>query len=143
MRWKCIDQLTYEDLHRSHVWEIRYEGEREMVRETDRREITDDPRRGFVVLTRYEFPDGTQGYGYSSPQDASGLDYIQPTIITDHGHWNVFTGENKPKKPEHLLFPLLCESTVMSDGIIWKEAIKKDPTIGRTLRLEDSPKSQP
>ncbi|MHC4229589.1 MAG: hypothetical protein ACYSW0_19325 [Planctomycetota bacterium] len=133
MNWKTIDQLTLEDLERSPVWEIRYEGEAEMVRETDLRETTDDPQRGFVVLTRFQFLDGTQACGYSSPQDPSGLDYIQPTIITDRGHWNLFTGANKPNKPDSTLFPLQCESTVRCDGVFWKETIEQDPTTGSSV----------
>ena len=133
MKWMTIDRLGLEDLQRSPVWEIRYAGKMEMVRETDLREITDDPQRNFVVLTRFRFPDATEAYGYSSPQDPSGLDYVQPTIITNGGHWNLFTGANKPNKPDDDLFPLECESAVRSDGNFWKATIKQDPTTGSSV----------
>ena len=127
MNLKSIYQLTLEDLRRSPVWEHRYEGGREMVYETDLREITDDRRRGYVVLTKFTFPNGANAYGYSSPQDPSGLDYIQPTVIMAHGVWNVFTGDQKPDEPDNTLFPLRYECLVKSDGRFWSDTINADP----------------
>ena len=115
MRWKPIEMLTAGDLQRTPVWELRYEGDVEMVRPTRRKSVTDDTRHGFIVLTRFVYPGGAVAFGYSSPQDPSGMDYIQPTVITETGHWNLFTGKNMTQKPDALLFPLMCESLVKCD----------------------------
>ena len=56
------------------------------------------------------------------------MDYIQPTVITETGHWNLFTGKNRPQKPDALLFPLKCESLVKCDGTLWTETLNGDPT---------------
>ena len=127
MKWKPINQLTLDDLRRFPIWEHRYDDGREFVRETTLQEITDEPDRGYIAYTEFIFPDGTRANGYSSPQDPSGLDYIQPTIIMAHGHWNIYSGINKPNRTNSALFPLKYKCLVKSGGLIYEDTLNEDP----------------
>lgn len=84
---KRVSELTPDDLRRVAVW--RYEGEIDevaVVRATDRRELKADEPAVFIAHTQFVLADGTQHVGFCSPCDDSGLDYLQPVIVTASGH---------------------------------------------------------
>lgn len=86
---KLID-LNETDLLNIPVWEHRTEDNIEYVIPTDQIEIIDDGMRGFIVLTEFIFNNKSSHWGFCSPQDPSGLDYIQPVIFSKHGQVEIY-----------------------------------------------------
>ena len=79
-------------------------------------------------MTAFRLADGSELGGLCSPADSSGLDYLQPVILTATGHlpfWN----EKLPgsalaalacrhlAKDSHSVFPLTFECSVPVDGV--------------------------
>ena len=58
----------------------------EFVLPVEKEEISETDSDNYVVLTEFLLHDKTKYFGFSSPQDTSGLDYIQPVIVTSNGH---------------------------------------------------------
>lgn len=86
MKKKLLSELTMDDLSKNRVWEYLIEGNTEIVRPSNRTEIFDDNKNSWIVLTEFTLRNGQKHLGFCSPQDPSGLDYIQPVIITLSGH---------------------------------------------------------
>ena len=61
-------------------------GDLEFVSPADKEEVSENDIDGYIVLTQFILQDKTEHLGFCSPQDTSGLDYIQPVIITKNGH---------------------------------------------------------
>ena len=58
-------------------------------------------REAYIARTRFVLADGSEWWGYCSPTDDSGLDYIQPVILTPGGPVR-FWYEEPPPEPEQL-----------------------------------------
>ncbi len=80
-----------------------------------------------LVLTKFVASSGAVFWGYCSPSDPSGLDYIQPTKIKEPGHvplwWDWNPGDVELERrfallgaPASMVFPLHYEAQVLSDG---------------------------
>jgi PilZ domain len=98
---KRLGDLTVPDLRSTPVW--RYEGGTgsEALVEPARRDTlsqTDDEI--FLAATEFVLFDATHHVGYCFPADDSGLDYLQPAIVSDSGHVNFWFDE--PAPPEVL-----------------------------------------
>ena len=80
--------------------------------------------RAYIARTHFVFADGSQGCGYCSPTEDSGLDYIQPVVITPAGRhmrfWreqSVDAAEPYQRDEEHrILFPVRFECVVPFQG---------------------------
>jgi hypothetical protein len=116
------------DLERASVW--RYNGESDdtaLVHATDRRELSKTETGLFIARTQFLLANGTEHIGFCSPTDDSGLDYMQPAIVTPDGP--VFFWFDQPPSEETLqaqwrrlgvthesIFPVHFRCTVPVDG---------------------------
>ena len=83
---KRLADLTPSDLERVAVW--RYAGESDdvaRVAATDRSELSERDHELFIARTHFVLANGTHHVGFCSPSDDSGLDYLQPVILTTGG----------------------------------------------------------
>jgi hypothetical protein len=83
---KSLCDLTVEDLRTTPVW-ISHGGpdEKALTEPTTRTSLTETERETFLVVTEFVLGNGQKCIGFCSPVDNSGLDYIQPVIVTEHG----------------------------------------------------------
>jgi hypothetical protein len=98
---KRIVELTVEDLAESPVW--RYEGGNgpdAIVSRTEHRELSQGDDEVFLAATDFNLFDASRHSGFCFPADDSGIDYLQPAIITPGGHVNFWT--DGPVAPEEL-----------------------------------------
>jgi hypothetical protein len=81
---KALRELTLEDLESCPIW--RYEGQSDdtaFVSPVAAFEQMD--REAYIARTRFVLADGSEWWGYCSPTDESGLDYVQPVLLTPGG----------------------------------------------------------
>ena len=100
---KLLINLTTSDLLDTQVWEHWMEEEIEYVRPTEKKEINEISNHDYLVSTDFVLDNGTKLTGFCTPQDRSGLDYIQPVIITDSNQvifWKDEGWTNKEKNIE-------------------------------------------
>jgi len=98
---KRIVDLTAADLRASPVW--RYEGGNgpdAIVAPTDRSKLSQADDEVFLAVTDFELYDGSRHTGFCFPADDSGIDYLQPAIVSPDGHVNFWT--DGPVAPEEL-----------------------------------------
>jgi hypothetical protein len=126
---KPFVELTREDMHLHPVW--RYHSSRgdaqAVVQPDERRQLSEEETITFVVATVFRLADGSELTGLCSPSDASGLDYLQPVILTDAGHvrlWNddtagtlVASACERLGRPIDAIFPVHFECTIPVDGV--------------------------
>jgi len=125
---KRLADLTAEDLRAVRVW--RYEGgtgAEATVAPIERAALSQADDEIFLATTDFELFDGTMCFGYCFPADDSGLDYLQPVIVSGAQHvafW--FDGPADPevlgaqwralgKRPEEI-FPVAFHCLVPVDG---------------------------
>jgi hypothetical protein len=94
----------------------------------------------YIAATRFVLGDGTECFGYCSPQDASGLDYVQPVILTEQGPnplwfetplssgaeaewWDRFG------RPRSDVFPISWECLVAVDGAVVRGIVHRGDVI--------------
>jgi hypothetical protein len=126
---KPFVELTREDMHLHPVW--RYCSSQgdigAVVQPDERRHLSEQETVTFVVATVFHLADGSELIGLCSPSDPSGLDYLQPVILTEAGHlrlWNddtagtlVASACNRLGRPLASIFPVLFECTIPVDGV--------------------------
>ncbi len=98
---KRIADLTLEDLESHPVW--RYEegvGPNALVIPARRTALSRSDDEVFLAATEFELFDGSRHTGYCFPADDSGIDYLQPAIVTPSGHVNFWT--ETPVRPQDL-----------------------------------------
>ena len=86
---KRLSELTIEDLRGAPVW--RYEegsGAAAMVSPAKRTALSQSDDEIYLAATNFELFDGTGHVGFCFPADDSGLDYLQPAIVTGSGQVN-------------------------------------------------------
>jgi hypothetical protein len=84
---KRLSELTIEDLRKAPVW--RYEGGSgadAVVAPSKRAALSQSDDEIYLAATEFELFDGTRHSGFCFPADDSGLDYLQPAIVTPSGH---------------------------------------------------------
>ena len=100
---KPLHDLTNIDLQKHPIW--IYEGESDekaIVKPVENFDNANE--KAYIVRTRFQLADGTEMFGYCSPTDDSGLDYIQPVIITPKGHARFWYDSS----PDHSEPDFLC-----------------------------------
>lgn len=86
---KRLVELSIQDLRDSPVW--RYEGgsgAAAVVSPANRASLSQTDDEIYLAATEFELFDGTRHDGFCFPADDSGLDYLQPAIVTASGHVN-------------------------------------------------------
>jgi hypothetical protein len=84
---KRLIDLTIEDLTATPVW--RYEGgsgAEAVVVPTGRTSLSAADDEVFLAATEFTLPDSSQHLGFCFPVDDSGIDYLQPVIVTRGSH---------------------------------------------------------
>lgn len=125
---KRVHDLRPADLDRVPVW--RHEGEDDdiaVVHATDRKQLSEHDTDLFIARTQFALANGEQHIGFCSPVDDSGLESLQPVIVTDHGP--VFFWFDEPPTDaslraqwqrlgvtSELVFPVHFRCTVPVDG---------------------------
>ena len=91
---KRLVELTVEDLRANPVW--RYEGGSggdALVEPAKRDSLSRGDDEIFLAATAFELFDASRHHGFCFPADDSGLDYLQPAIVTASGHVNFWFEE--------------------------------------------------
>lgn len=92
---KPFAKLTPGDLRTSPVW--RYQSKDgdtlATVEADDRSHLSESGAEVFVASTTFRLADGSEFQGLCSPADPSGLDYLQPVILTEEGHVRLWSEE--------------------------------------------------
>ena len=126
MEWHPISQLSIEDLKSSPVWEWRESEYSEEARPTALDSIPEaDGNLVYIALTKFTLLNGEELYGYCSPGDDSGLDYIQPVIILEDCQWNIYEGPLPSQMRERNIFPIAFECLVPCNGKFLKQLISR------------------
>jgi hypothetical protein len=125
---KRLDDLTVDDLVASPVW--RYEGgsgAEAVVAPANRESLSQMDDEIFLAATDFELSDSSRHFGFCFPADDSGIDYLQPVILTGSRH--VAFWFDRPASPEALssqwralgkepveIFPISFRCLVPVDG---------------------------
>jgi hypothetical protein len=123
---KQLQELTLEDLARWPIW--RFEGRSDDGASVSPVASFERPdQEAYIARTRFVLADGSEWWGYCSPTDDSGLDYLQPVIVTANGPvrfwYEAPPAEAEParacrllgKRPEQV-FPARFECIVSVEG---------------------------
>jgi PilZ domain-containing protein len=84
---KRLAELTVKDLAASPVW--RYEGgsgAEALVAPADRRSLSQWDDEIFLAATNFVLSDSSRHVGFCFPADDSGIDYLQPVIVSGSRH---------------------------------------------------------
>jgi hypothetical protein len=125
---KRLDDLNVEDLKASPVW--RYEGgsgAHATVASTKRQSLSQADDEIFLAATEFELFDSSRHFGFCFPADDSGIDYLQPVILSPSCHVNFwFDGPAAPEvlssqwkalgKEPREVFPVAYRCLVPVDG---------------------------
>ena len=126
--WRPLKELTVEALQTTPIWEWRESSGAEEVRPTSLDRIPEgDGNTVHLAFTKFNLANGKVKFGYCSPGDDSGLDYIQPVIICDEIHWNLLEGEPPQTLLGKNIFPLIYECLVPCEGKYLKQTIEHHP----------------
>jgi hypothetical protein len=131
---KRLDSLIKFDLIKKPVWEHWYDQDIEYVKQSDLNELTETDNKGHIVLTGFLLNNGIQLIGFCSPQDTSGIDYIQQVIFSNKGQFNIYkdagwTSEQKEEEMKKLdldwkdIFPLVYKTQIRCDGAFYEGKI--------------------
>lgn len=124
---KPFASLSIHDLEIHPVWRFETVGDVESVSPTDLTALSESSLEVFVAATDFRLADGSCAVGVCSPQDASGLDYIQPVVFTPRGQvrfWHdldpgdaVLAEEwSRLAKPSEAVFPVTFVCRIPCDG---------------------------
>jgi hypothetical protein len=141
---KPISSLTAEDLLETPVWsyhrtpagpddppdsvvDLSAGAETEWVAPTTRTALSEDDEAVYLAVTLFTLASGHEQVGFCSPTDDSGIDYVQPVIITADGlvrlyHDGAVTEEQLARELARLpaggagAFPIRYRCLVACDG---------------------------
>jgi hypothetical protein len=141
---KRLSELTIDDLRSHTVWLFSSTGEGDLnagVQAVPLNAIAEANPDVFLVATRFWLRDGSEWLGFCSPQDSSGLDYVQPVIVTSDGHVQLWFEQmpsldkleawwRRLNKPKGTVFPIQFECLVPVDGKVIRGEIKEGDVFG-------------
>ena len=95
---------------------------------TNQHSVSELDDETLIVSTQFTLADGSVHLGYSSPVDSSGLDYVQPAIVTEDGHVRFWFDRavsvaflvqqwDPLHRREDEIFPIRWRSLVPVDGV--------------------------
>lgn len=129
---KPLAALTVADVREHLVWRCHGSEAGDSlatVEPVDGVSLREDDAEVYIAATRFVLGDGSEHVGYCSPQDASGLDYVQPVVLTERGP-NPLWFENPLSaraesdwwdrfgRPRSDVFPVSWECLVPVDGTV-------------------------
>lgn len=131
---KALIDLTIGDLSAHPLWR-HFGGDDDKASVTPDEEFVSPNNTGYLAKTLFTTSSGKEFIGFCSPQDPSGIDYIQPVIILGNQHirlWNEAEGcESDQKKIASLLglelaetFPMQYKCLVPFEGQFWEDTIE-------------------
>jgi hypothetical protein len=131
---KRLAELTVDDLAACPVWQYHGYNDRDArVSPAPNVELTEYDIGGpvYIALTEFCLSNGSRYLGYSSPSDPSGLDYLQPVIISGRAHVRFWDQEQGTVPDDWLplglakeaVFPIGWRCPVPVDGSIVQGAI--------------------
>lgn len=123
---KKLIELTKYDLLDRNVWEHWNENNIEFVKPSDQTEIYEKSNIGHIVLTDFVLNNNTNLLGFCSPQDTSGLEYIQPVIITDKGQIELWRDKEWSENEKKELLEKLGLTSKEVFPIVYKTRVKCD-----------------
>jgi len=125
---KLLRELTADDLRTTPVWKsLGGPDEKAIAEPTSRETLSERERETFLALTEFVLGNGQKHIGFCSPVDDSGLDYVQPVIVTTLGQVS-FWFDQPPAQgvveeqwsrlgvPESEVFPIEYTCLVPVDG---------------------------
>ena len=126
---KLLTDLINEDIINHPVWELRMIDNKEYVQPSSKTEISDNESIRYIVRTNFKLNCQTELLGFCSPQDPSGIDYIQPVILTSNGQMVLYLDSPFDEKQKELemnrlglkhseIFPIECNPMIKCDGIL-------------------------
>ncbi len=124
---KLLTDLTQEDIIKHPVWELRMIDRCEYVKPSYENVISDNDGIRYIVQTKFVLNCQTELFGFCSPQDVSGIDYIQPVIFTSSGQMVLYLDSgweqeqttkamNKLGLTRSEIFPIKCNPLINCDG---------------------------
>lgn len=126
---KRLSELMAEDLKREPVWEYHaVDGDDDaLVSPSSKRELTEADEVVHIARTTFWLADGSGHVGFCSPQDDSGLDYVQPVITAVRGQVSLWFDRPADVNTLRLIserlsavlgkiFPIHYECDVLVDG---------------------------
>jgi hypothetical protein len=129
MQSKLLDKLTISDLQAIPIWRYWSETDDEAawVEATELTYLSEESDLTFLAATEFVLADGTRHLGYCSPVDWSGLDYVQPVLLTPHGVVRLWLASSPDqtlferqfailRKPLSSIFPLVYRCIVPVSG---------------------------
>ena len=127
MTKKRLTDLIEKDLTDHPVWKHWTENDIELVCTSSNKELNENSHDGHLVLTEFTFNNGTTATGFCSPQDTSGLDYVQPVLFTSNGQVNFYKDNDWDLKSEQIVlkqigltkdqvFPIKFQTKVKCDN---------------------------
>ena len=121
-----LEDLQEEQILENHVWKHQIVENIEYIQKSNTTEISENSEESYIVLTHFHFKNGQKYNGYCSPQDTSGIDYIQPVLFTDKGQFAFYKEDWSEKEMIEFLsflelsiseiFPIQYETKIMCDG---------------------------
>ncbi len=141
---KRLDELTVQDLHDHPVWRYRSPTSDDADAQVDTADgatVSENDSTVFLVATQFFLADGSEHVGFCSPQDLSGLDYIQPVIVTPRGQIRLWS-EKPPSNHERnawyshfgkaraAVFPISFVCAVPVDGQTVRGVIEERQVFG-------------
>lgn len=123
---KVLDLVSI-DLLNKNVWRHWNENGVEYVEPSEAIEVYENSNEVFIVLTEFTLNNKVKYLGFRSPQDGSGLDYIQPVMFTNMGQvelwkdisWTVREKDEALRKIGYNVkdvFPINYKTMIKSDG---------------------------
>ncbi|NVO20829.1 MAG: hypothetical protein HXX13_14100 [Bacteroidetes bacterium] len=104
MNTKALLSLTAADLVENPVWEYWIENNIELVRPSNLHEIREGSNIVYIVSTEFQFRNKSRAIGYCSPQDASGLDSLQPVMLIRKEHIPILQNTESDKDNRNHIF---------------------------------------
>jgi hypothetical protein len=127
---KLLTELTQEDIIKHPVWELRMIDNREYVQPSSKKEISDHEGIRYIVQSYFKLNCRTELLGFCSPQDTSGIDYIQPVIFTPNSQMVLYLDSSIEKDQtikemnrlgliKSEIFPIECKPMIKCDGNLY------------------------